>query len=81
VDLESVDVDDGLGHVGEHGSEIVDPLSDRRWTVAHHETNSLILVKKKLNGGQIVINSFEITSHPFKIVGKAVFLKMGIQNS
>jgi hypothetical protein len=54
VDLESVDVDDGLGHVGEHGPEIVDPLSDRRRTVAHHETNSLILVETRKSQIKII---------------------------
>jgi hypothetical protein len=47
VDLEGVDVDDGLGHVGEHGSEIVDQLSDRGRTVVHYKTHSLILVENR----------------------------------
>jgi hypothetical protein len=54
VDLESVDIDDGLSHVGEDGSEIVDPLSDCRRSVAHHEPNSLILVKNRKSHIKII---------------------------
>jgi hypothetical protein len=41
VDLEGVDVDDGLGDVGESAAEVIDPFTDSRRSVAHHEANSL----------------------------------------
>ena len=49
VDLEGVDVDDGLGDVGESAAEVVDPFADRRGSVAHYKANSLKETKNKYN--------------------------------
>jgi hypothetical protein len=45
VDLEGVDVDDGLGDVGESPAKVVDPFADSRRSVTHHEANSLCETK------------------------------------
>ena len=41
VDLEGVDVDDGVGDVGQRRPEVVDPFPDSGRSVPHHEPDSL----------------------------------------
>ncbi len=43
VDLEGVNVDDGVGDVGQRRPEVVDPPPDGRRTVPHHEPDALKL--------------------------------------
>lgn len=51
VDLEGVDVDDGVGDVGQRRSEVVDAFSDSGWTVPHHEPDSLKKRKCPVSNG------------------------------